>query len=451
MFAHAAQPVNRRIFRMKRLLTLFAALMVAFGTTAADREHTLKIYNWADYIDEDVLTEFQEWYKEQTGEEVEVIYQLFDINEIMLAKIERGKEDFDVVCPSEYIIERMLRNDLLLPIDKDFGTTPNYIDSNISPYIIDRFNMIDGSGKNANDYAVGYMWGTTGLLYNTKYVTAEQAASWSVLHNEQFRKKIFIKDAFRDVYGPILVYLKRDAIDRGEVTMDEVMYDASDESIALVEGFLKQAKQLVAGWEADFGKEMMTKEKAYINLTWSGDAVWAIEEAADVGVTLDYYVPDEGSNVWFDGWVIPKYAKNIKAARYFINFMCRSDIALRNMDAIGYVSAVATPEVLEAKIDDSLENSVDVSYFFGQGAESVKIDAVQYPDRKVIERCAMMHDSGERTEQMLEMWARVKGEVVKPWVLIVIGITLLMMLILGIRRKIIKHRRHARRLHRRRK
>lgn len=436
---------------MKRLLTLFAALMVAFGTTAADREHTLKIYNWADYIDEDVLTEFQEWYKEQTGEEVEVIYQLFDINEIMLAKIERGKEDFDVVCPSEYIIERMLRNDLLLPIDRDFGTTPNYIDSNISPYIIDRFNMIDGSGKNANDYAVGYMWGTTGLLYNTKYVTAEQAASWSVLHNEQFRKKIFIKDAFRDVYGPILVYLKRDAIDRGEVTMDEVMYDASDESIALVEGFLKQAKQLVAGWEADFGKEMMTKEKAYINLTWSGDAVWAIEEAADVGVTLDYYVPDEGSNVWFDGWVIPKYAKNIKAARYFINFMCRSDIALRNMDAIGYVSAVATPEVLEAKIDDSLENSVDVSYFFGQGAESVKIDAVQYPDRKVIERCAMMHDSGERTEQMLEMWARVKGEVVKPWVLIVIGITLLMMLILGIRRKIIKHRRHARRLHRRRK
>lgn len=436
---------------MKRLLTLFAALVVAFGTTAADREHTLKVYNWADYIDEDVLTEFQEWYKEQTGEEVEVIYQLFDINEIMLAKIERGKEDFDVVCPSEYIIERMLRNDLLLPIDKDFGTTPNYIDSNISPYIIDRFNMIDGSGKNANDYAVGYMWGTTGLLYNTKYVTAEQAASWSVLHNEQFRKKIFIKDAFRDVYGPILVYLKRDAIDRGEVTMDEVMYDASDESIALVEGFLKQAKQLVAGWEADFGKEMMTKEKAYINLTWSGDAVWAIEEAADVGVTLDYYVPDEGSNVWFDGWVIPKYAKNIKAARYFINFMCRSDIALRNMDAIGYVSAVATPEVLEAKIDDSLENSVDVSYFFGQGAESVKIDAVQYPDRKVIERCAMMHDSGERTEQMLEMWARVKGEVVKPWVLIVIGITLLMMLILGIRRKIIKHRRHARRLHRRRK
>ena len=437
---------------MRKLFTLALLFYVAVGTiSAADREHTLKVYNWADYIDENVLSEFEEWYKEQTGEEVEIIYQLFDINEIMLAKIERGKEDFDVVCPSEYIIERMLRNNLLLPIDKDFGNTPNYIDSNISPYIIDRFNMIDGSGKNANDYAVGYMWGTTGLLYNTKYVTAEQARSWSILHDEQFRKKIFIKDAFRDVYGPILVYLKRDAIDRGEVTMDQVMYDASDESIALVETFLKKAKRLVAGWEADFGKEMMTKEKAYINLTWSGDAVWAIEEAADVGVSLDYYVPDEGSNVWFDGWVIPKYAKNIKAARYFINFMCRSDIALRNMDAIGYVSAVATPEVLEAKIDDSLETAVDASYFFGEGAESVKIDAVQYPDRKVIERCAMMHDSGARTEQMLEMWARVKGEVVKPWVLIVIGITLLTMLVLGIRRKVLQYRRSMKRRYRRRK
>lgn len=433
---------------MRRLLILFVALNLFLGTTiAADREHTLKIYNWADYIDEDVLTEFQEWYKEQTGEEVEIVYQLFDINEIMLAKIERGKEDFDVVCPSEYIIERMLRNDLLLPIDKDFGKTPNYIDSNISPYIIDRFNMIDGSGKNANDYAVGYMWGTTGLLYNTKYVTSDEASSWSILHNEKFRKKIFIKDAFRDVYGPILVSLKQKEIESGEITMDELMYDASDESIALVENFLKRAKPLVAGWEADFGKEMMTKEKAYINLTWSGDAVWAIEEAKDVGVTLDYYVPNEGSNVWFDGWVIPKYAKNIKAARYFINFMCRSDIALKNMDAIGYVSAVATPEVLEAKVDDSFEKSIDVSYFFGEGAEDVKIDAVQYPDKKVIERCAMMHDSGARTEQMLEMWARVKGEVVKPWVLIVIGVTLLAMLILGIRRKIKQyhHSRHRRR------
>ena len=430
---------------MKKVLTLILSLLcLATTAMAADRAHTLKIYNWADYIDESVLDDFKVWYKEQTGEEVEIIYQLFDINEIMLAKIEKGKEDFDVVCPSEYIIERMLRNDMLLPIDKEFGKTPNYL-QNISPYIIERFNKIDGYGKNANDYAVGYMWGTTGMLYNTKYVTEEEASTWATLHNEKFSKKIFIKDAFRDVYSAILIYLRQKELAEGKITLEELMYDSSDSSIADVEVFLKKAKKLVAGWEADFGKEMMTKEKAYINLSWSGDAVWAIEEAAEVGVPLDYVVPEEGSNVWFDGWVIPKYAVNTKAARYFINFMCRPDIAIRNMDEIGYVSVVASPEVLEAQSDDELESTVDASYFFGEGAEKVKLNPVMYPDKTVIERCAMMHDSGARTPKMLEMWASVKGDDVPLWNLMIIVVTFGVLLVLGIRRKILKSRKKSHR------
>ena len=421
---------------MKRIfITIVLAICAAFTVEAADRAHTLKIYNWADYIDESVLDDFKVWYKEQTGEEVEIIYQLFDINEIMLAKIERGKEDFDVVCPSEYIIERMLRNNMLLPIDKEFGQTPNYL-QHISPYIIDCFNRIDGSGKNANDYAVGYMWGTTGFLYNTRYVTREEASTWSTLLNEKFDKKIFIKDAFRDVYSTQLIYLRQKELAEGSVTLEQLMYDSSDASIADVEAHLKQAKRLVAGWEADFGKEMMTKEKAYINLTWSGDAVWAIEEAAEVGVPLDYIVPKEGSNVWFDGWVIPKYAVNTKAARYFINFMCRPDIAIRNMDEIGYVSVIASPEILEAQSDDELEETVDATYFFGEGAEKVKLNPVMYPDKSVIERCAMMHDSGARTPKMLEMWARIKGDNVPLWNLMIIIISFGVLLVLGVRRKI---------------
>lgn len=425
---------------MRKFINIVFASAIALMTFAGcakedNRENILKIYNWADYIDEDVLTEFKEWYKEQTGEDVTIIYQLFDINEIMLAKIERGHEDFDVVCPSDYIIERMLRNDLLLPIDRDFGDTPNYIDGNLSPYIVDCFNKIDGHGKNANDYSVGYMWGTTGILYNTKYVTEEEASTWSILQNEKFGGKIFVKDAFRDVYGPILVYLKQDEIASGKVTLDELMYDSSDESIALVENYLKDAKKYIAGWEADFGKEMMTKEKAFVNLTWSGDAVWAIEEAAAVGVSLDYTVPKEGSNVWFDGWVIPKYAKNVKAAKYFINFMCRPDIAVRNMDAIGYVSAVGAPEVLENRTDDSLDEAIDVSYFFGEGADSVKIDRVQYPSADVIARCAMMHDSGDRTEQMLEMWSRVKGDNINTGIILICACALIGLLALAFARR----------------
>jgi spermidine/putrescine transport system substrate-binding protein len=436
---------------MKRfLLSIFSLFAVVAVAYSADRAHTLKIYNWADYIDVSVLDEFKVWYKEQTGEEVEIVYQLFDINEIMLAKIEKGKEDFDVVCPSEYIIERMLRNDMLLPINKDFGKTPNYL-TNISPYIIDCFNKIDGTGKNANDYAVGYMWGTTGLLYNTKYVTAEEASTWATLHDEKFRKRIFVKDAFRDVYSAVLIYLRQKELASGELTLDGLMRDASDTSIADVEAFLKQAKRLVAGWEADFGKEMMTQEKAYINLSWSGDAVWAIEEAATVGVELDYRVPKEGSNVWFDGWVIPKYAVNTKAASYFINFMCRPDIAIRNMDEIGYVSVVATPEVLESRIDDELEGTVDASYFFGEGAEAVKIDPVQYPDKAVVERCAMMHDSGDRTPKMLEMWARVKGNDVPLWNWIVIGVSLIAVVAWVVHRAVKKHRKKSYRSKRARK
>ena len=430
---------------MKRvLITILCAICTAFSVGAADRAHTLKIYNWADYIDESVLDDFKVWYKEQTGEEVEIIYQLFDINEIMLAKIERGKEDFDVVCPSEYIIERMLRNNMLLPIDKEFGETPNYL-QHISPYIIDCFNKIDGSGKNANDYAVGYMWGTTGLLYNTHYVTREEASTWATLHNKKFEKKIFIKDAFRDVYSTQLIYLRQKELADGTTSLDNLMYDATDESIADVEAHLKKAKKLVAGWEADFGKEMMTKEKAYINLTWSGDAVWAIEEAAEVGVPLDYVVPKEGSNVWFDGWVIPKYAVNTKAARYFINFMCRPDIAIRNMDEIGYVSVIASPEVLESQSDDELTESIDASYFFGKGAENVKLNPVMYPDKSVIERCAMMHDSGARTPKMLEMWARVKGDDVPLWNLMIIIVSFSVLFVLGIRRKIKKNRKQSHR------
>ena len=437
---------------MRRVFLFIIAILTLTLNISCSRDESrksiLKVYNWADYIDEELLGEFEEWYKEQTGEDVMVIYQLFDINEIMLAKIERGKEDFDVVCPSEYIIERMLENDLLLPIDKNFGTTPNYIE-NISPYIKDVFSRIDGNGKNANDYAVGYMWGTTGFLYNTKYVSREEVSSWSALWNPKFNKKLLVKDAFRDVYSPLLIYANHDKIVSGEVKMDDLMHDSSDESIAVVEALLKKAKPYIAGWEADFGKEIMTKEKAWLNLSWSGDAVWAIEEASDVGFEHDYVVPDEGSIVWFDGWVIPKYAKNTKAASYFINFMCMPENAIRNMDASGYVSVIASDEVKEymseAAVESGYEEPQDLSYFFGEGADSVVINPALYPDRSVIERCAMMHDSGSRTEALLAMWSRVKGDNLNNWIVIVILLSFAVLLVVGVMRKLKQRRRKRRR------
>jgi spermidine/putrescine transport system substrate-binding protein len=394
-----------------------------------DRNQILKVYNWADYIDEDLITEFEEWYKQQTGEDVEVIYQTFDINEVMLTKIEKGHEDYDVVCPSEYIIERMLRNNLLQPISKDFGSTPDYT-NNVSPYAKEQFAKMSNS-VNTNDYAVGYMWGTTGVMYNTAMVTKEEASTWGILWDPKYESKILMKDAVRDVYGSIMMYVRQNEIKSGKVSRSTVMNDGSNDALKLFEDTMIAAKNNIAGWEVDFGKERMVQGKAWVNVTWSGDAMWAMDEVGDA-VDLDYVVPEEGSNVWFDGWVIPKYAKNTKAASYFINYMCIPENAIRNMEEIGYVSVIATPEIMDYITDDELEETIDLTYFFGADADSVKASPILYPDAKVIERCALMHDCGDRTEAMLDMWSRIKGDSLNIGMLLIVAATVVIIVVLVI-------------------
>ena len=442
---------------MKKLKYILSLALICFAFASCqrsqeERSQILKIYNWADYIDEEVLEEFPEWYKEQTGKDISIIYQVFDINEIMLTKIERGHEDFDVVCPSEYIIERMMRKNILQPINRNFGKTPDYI-PNLSPYIQNELNKMSKDERKVTDYAVAYMWGTAGTLYNTELVTQEEALECSNLWDPKFSNKILMKDSYRDCYGLAIIYANKERLEKGEVTVEQLMNDNSREAIAQAEEYLKALKPNIAGWEADFGKEMMTKGKAWLNFTWSGDAVWAIEEAEAVGVELDYVVPVEGSNVWFDGWVIPIYARNPEAASYFINYMCRPDIALRNMDAIGYVSAVATPEILEAKIDSTLEVYSDLSYFFGPEADSVQIDPVQYPDKKVIERCAVIRDfnNKEDLEKVLEMWSRVKGDNLNTGIVLIIFAVFGALFVWMVINKIQKYKHHKHKNRRRRK
>ena len=429
---------------MKKFFAILAAALMLCACSE-DRSHILKVYNWADYIDEALLGEFEQWYEEQTGEPVKIIYQTFDINETMLSKIELGHEDYDVVCPSDYIIERMLSSDLLLPMDKNFGDTPDYT-VNVAPYITSCFDKIEGHGKNANDYSVAYMWGTTGIIYNPKYVTDEEASTWEVLRNPKFAGKILMKDAFRDVYTSILIAINKDKIASGEKDINTISYDASDESIAEVEAYLNSFRDAVAGWEADFGKEQMTKERAWINLSWSGDAQWAIDEAAEMGVELRYSVPKEGSTVWFDGWVIPKYAKNVKAASYFINFMCKPENAIRNMDVIGYVRANGGKEILEAMCDPEQFEPIDASYLFGEGAESVCLNPIMYPDASVIARCGMLHDNGERTSALLEMWSRVKGDSANVMTYVIVGALVLVLVVaIALRMRGSRRKKHSRR------
>ncbi len=431
---------------MKKFFFAFVALLLpifcAPNLQAADRSQTLKIYNWADYIDmTNVLNNFPQWYKEQTGEEVSILYQTFDINESMLTEIEVGHEDYDVICPSEYIIERMLRQGLLQKIDKNYGETPDYTKL-VSPFAVEKFQqMAVDSSMCVADYTVGYMWGTTGILYNTALVSEQEVNSLGGLLDTKFTGKIFMKNAFRDVYSIVVLYVYRDEIARGEVTRDELVANVTEERIARVEEYLNKIKINVAGWEVDFGKEEMTKGKAWMNLSWSGDAQWAIEEASHIGVELKYLVPNEGSNVWFDGWCIPKYAKNTKAASYFINYMCMPENAIKNMEEIGYVSVIASPEILDwANDSDLYPEASNLSYFFGENADSVHVNHVFYPDQKVIERCALMHDCGERTEDLIAMWSRIKGDNLGAGMVIFICIILALIIIVVVIQTVNKKR-----------
>ena len=403
---------------------LAIAAIVLSSCGGANRANQLKVLNWADYIDEDVKENFEQWYYDQTGEKVELVYETFDINETALTKIEVGHEDYDVFCPSEYIIERMLKKDLLLPIQKDLIADSIYYFDNISPFATQKFQqMAPRHDVKVSDYTVGYMWGTTGFIYNPQFVNREDLQSWAAVLNPKFENRILMKDAFRDVYSVLVLYAFHEQVENGELNRDELVRNITPKRVAAVKDILLQAKKQICGWEVDFGKEEMTKGKAWLNLSWSGDAQFAIEEASEMGVMLDYIVPQEGSNVWFDGWVIPKYAKNVKAATYFIDYMCKAENALANMDEIGYVSCAggvnAAAEIL-AEMNDEEEwpETVDASYFFGDeliyadgewlDPHALHLNPVYYADKSIIERCALMHDAGEAQEMLLEMWNEIK-------------------------------------------
>jgi spermidine/putrescine transport system substrate-binding protein len=234
-----------------------------------------------------------------------------------------------------------------------------------------------------------------------------------------------MKDHYWDVYNVAAIFAFQDQIQSGNRTLKSVSNDHTDEDIAEVEKQLKLLKPNLAGWEADFGKDMMTRGQIWMNYAWSGDAVWAIEEADAVGVSLDYIVPKEGSNIWFDGWVIPKYAKNVKAASYFLNYLCISENALRNMDISGYTSAIGTGDILDAQIDSALSETINLNYFFGPGNDSVYVNPIQYPDSSIVARSVYFHDFLDKNEKVLEMWSRAKGDSLNRSMAITIFLSLL--------------------------
>lgn len=397
---------------MKRLATILITLFCVLGIQAQyDRQQILKVYNWDEYIGVGVVEKFEKWYKEVTGNTIKVEYVTYDYPEDCFNQMLEGEIDADVFCPPEYLVERMMKNKFLNPIDTSFieKGIPNWMNGT-SPFIDGLLQLIaETQGITAKHYTVGYLWGNTGVLINTKHVKPEDVYSWGFLLDSKYRGRVIMKDSFSDLYNILINYAFFKEIEAGITNRNLLATYLTNRNIAIVEDLLERARPQMKSFDVDDDKRLMADGSNWMSVTWNGDAKWAIDEAKN-DVNLQYIVPKEGSDCWMDCWVIPACSKNIEAASYWINFVCRPDIALLCMDETGYSSAIATPDILKTITNDSIKETIDLSYFFGPEATAVHVDSVMYPDKSTIDRCSFLRDSGDRQEVIREIWEKIKNQ-----------------------------------------
>ena len=425
--------------KLKKILCAVLVICVLFSLTlpligCGEETNRLVVYNWEEYIDESVLDDFKEYYFNKTGKEIEIIYSKFDTNETMLTKVMNGDANIDIMCPSEYAIQKLLQEDMIEKLDKDLSKYP-YL-NNVNQLIYEKVEKtfgklnVGGEKKDINDYFVPYMWGTLGILYNTACVTQEEIeeAGWGLLWNsigkESLNGQIYMKDSIRDAYAAATLYAKEKGVLPSEyknLSIGELI-NCTDEKLRIVaEQVLTEQKRVLKGYEVDFGKSDLARGVGYVNLAWSGDAIYAIEDLAPVNdIELDYYTPETGANVWFDGWVMSKNAKNKEAAMEFINYLCMPEVAIKNAIYIGYTSAVDKEhlENNQAVIDMLVENEYDSEEFFSS--------EIRYPDINS-ESFGVMKDFGKSNEEMVTMWERVKssGDNMGTLLIVFVGVVII--------------------------
>ena len=349
---------------MKKILSISLVLLLAIGVIfsgivgcsyAEEPEETLVIYNWGDYIDEDLEEEFEEYYLEVTGKRLDVVYSTFETNEIMITTVEKGEEKIDLVCPSEYAIQKLMEGGYIQKLDFSKISTYENLNMGIYEKVSEVFTHISvpnvSNDESMADYFVPYMWGTLGILYNADVVTEEDLATgygvlWNAANNPELEGKILMKDSIRDSYVAAVMRLKElNRLPSGyeNKSVQELINTVDDNMLTAVEEILLEQSDALKGYEVDFGKAQLTSGRAHVDLAWSGDALWAMED----GENLDYFVPEIGGNLWFDGWVMLKDAPNPTAAYMFMDYLCRPEIAIRNSMAIGYTSAISKEVLLE--------------------------------------------------------------------------------------------------------
>jgi spermidine/putrescine-binding protein len=349
---------------MKKTIILLSMLVISAGLMTAcskDSGEKVYVYNWGEYIDSDVIDQFEE----ETG--ITVVYDEFEQNEEMYPKIKAGAVQYDVVCPSDYMIQKMIEEDLLAEIN--FDNVPNI--SNIDPAYLKSAQSFDEGNK----YSVPYCWGTLGILYN-KTMVEEPIDSWSAIFDEKYSGNILMIDSVRDAFGISLRYLGYDLNSTEEAQLEEA------------KALLQSQYPLVQAYVVDQVRDKMIGGEAAIGVIYSGEAIFTKRENPD----LEYVVPKEGSNVWIDAWVIPKNCKDKENAEAFINFMCDAKVALKNFEYITYSTPNAAAR--EMITEDDIKNST-----------------VAFPDQATLDRCFTFRYLGEEAEALyIDKWNEVKSD-----------------------------------------
>ena len=493
--------MNKRISAAVMAAVMGASVVSAIPVQAAGGQTendtiVLRVCNWEEYIDEggweddevidldsgdifgenSMIQDFEQWYQDTYGKKVRVEYSTFGTNEELYSQLNLGNV-YDLVCPSDYMIMKLLKEDKLEPLSKEFFDAENennYYVKGVSPYINGVFEENQIDGKPWADYAAGYMWGITGMVYNPEEVTEEEASTWTILENPKFYRQVTIKDNVRDAYFPTLAILNRDQLldpsfrnsANYEAQLSAIMNDTRKETIDEAEEKLKEIRANVYSFETDSGKADMVSGKVVANLQWSGDGVYALDQAEEDGFYLDWAVPEECTNLWFDGWVMLKSgigqdAAKKQAAQAFINFLSRPDNAVRNMYYIGYTSAIAggDSDVIFDYLDwtygaeEDEEDTIEypVGYFFSgdNSDEDYVITApaeqahrqlsAQYPSEEEISRSAvMLYFDDEGNKNINQMWINVRCFNLSmlsttQWTVIVLIALAAVLLVLGVK------------------
>ena len=474
--------MKREIKRIKQLFSglflILACLAVFVGCDQEDKDViVLRVSNWEEYIDQgewdaeeaieledgtvilgesSLVEDFEQWFFETYGKRVVVEYSTFGTNEELYNQLTMG-DSYDLVCPSEYMIMKMMEEGMVEPYSAEFfeeENENNYYVNNVSPYIREMFGNLAIGDKMLGDYAAGYMWGTLGIVYNPEYISEEEAAHWRLLLNPAISKRVTIKDSVRDayfagnsIYNEALIG-SQEFISSDEYyqRLSEILNATDKDTVDAVEEILSNIKDNVYSFETDSGKADLVTGKVVANQQWSGDAVYTMDQAEEDGVYLNYSAPEEATNLWFDGWVMLRSGidgdeDRKLAAEAFVNYLSKPENAVRNMYYIGYTSVIAGDEqgavrqyidwCYGAEEDEEEVAEYDVTYFF-EGADAAAAEEyvlpvpedqtrrqlyAQYPTFDVVERSVVMACfDKEGNERINRMWTNVRCfDIVKWW------------------------------------